>query len=106
MMFSVFRYGAGVYDYYEGAPSTETHAGRPPIRQHAEIGATPEQAAWIVPSGAKKIGTGVMPRGRIAVLPENSEGLGGISDIASSSVGKLAIVGGLAYWAYKIWGKR
>lgn len=80
MIFSVYQYGSKSYDYYDdGQPST-THAGAPPLgsTSSADIGRTPEASAWRVPIGATKIGSGEMPRGRVASMGGVAEGGGGL----------------------------
>jgi hypothetical protein len=69
VIFSVYNYDTHGYDYYEGSGPKGTHAGTPPMRKpRSELGATPEQAAWLVPSGSRKVGSGELPQGRIASL--------------------------------------
>ena len=67
MIYSVWSYASQSYDYYQGGQRTGTHAGAPPAPafRHS-VGATPEGASWRLPIGAKKIGSGPMPKGRIA----------------------------------------
>lgn len=66
-MFSVWNYDRQLYDYYQGGTRTGTHAGAPPATPlRHKIGATPEGASWSLPIGAKKIGSGALPKGRIA----------------------------------------
>lgn len=97
MIWSVYKYGSKSYDYYDdGKPST-THAGAPPIAGALgdSIGIAPEAAAWRLPIGAKKIGSGTMPRGRIAAL-------GGLSRIGMGDV-DVGRIGVVAVAAYLIW---
>lgn len=76
MIYSVYKYGRG-YDYYEGPSDGKTHAGTPPrARAAAMLGATPEQAAWKVPAGAKHVGSGTAPRGRIASMGDAADAIG------------------------------
>lgn len=97
MIYSVYRYGARTYDYYEAPGKDETHAGAPPIRSHKPIGATLEQASWVVPPGARRVGSGELPRGRIAVLPGAALG----SYVESGSFAKVAILGGLLWLTWR-----
>lgn len=81
-MYSVWNYAKGAYDYYQGPPSGTTHAGTPPrARGKTQVGSTPEQAAWPLPVGAKKVGSGVNPQGRIASLGDVSSSGGIVSFI-------------------------
>lgn len=90
-VYSVYRYGTKSYDYYDDGRPTPTHASSPSKISLGGIGESPEQAAWRLPPGAKKIGSGEMPRGRIASL-------GGLS---SGDPVTLAGLGVLAYFAWR-----
>jgi len=85
MIYSVYNRASRQYDYYQaGAPSSSTHAatpGKPLLR--SPVGITPEQAAWKLPLGAKKIGSGPTARGAIASM--------GDAGSISSSLPALAI---------------
>lgn len=97
MIYSVYDYDRHAYDYYEGDGPRGTHAGAPPISSSRnELGATVDQAAWKVPPGAKKVGSGELPRGRIAAM-------GGLGDlmIGGQSLGRVAVFGALAYFAWR-----
>lgn len=98
MIYSVYDYTRRAYDYYEGDGPSGTHAGAPPIRSHAQLGATPDQASWVVPPGAKKIGSGELPRGRVAVRAGAALG-----DALDVPLPKLVTVGVLAYLAWRFW---
>lgn len=77
MIYSVYNYGARAYDYYEGSGPSGTHVGSPKIAApKSELGASPEQAAWALPRGARKIGSGDLPRGSIAVLSGSDDATG------------------------------
>jgi hypothetical protein len=69
MMYSVWNNARRAYDYYRGPATSATHAGAPPVTRGAsELGATPDQAAWPLPAGAVKVGSGEFPQGKIASL--------------------------------------
>ena len=69
MRYSVYDYSRHAYDYYEAPGSGGTHAGSPPKpRGVGDIGASADRASWKLPVGAKKVGTGFLPQGRIASL--------------------------------------
>jgi hypothetical protein len=94
----VYRYDDRIYDYYQGSGPKGTHASSPPKTfGKSALGATPEQAAWKLPSDAVKIGSGAMPKGRIA---SSSTGMG-LGDIDLSTGGKLVAALGIAYLAWK-----
>lgn len=97
MIYSVYDHDRKVYDYYEGPGPSGTHATAPPSPlAQSQLGATVEQGAWKVPPGAKKIGSGDMPIGRVAAM-------GGLGDlvIGGQTVSRLAIIGVIAYFAWK-----
>lgn len=96
-LYSIYNYGTRQYAYYEVPGPTPTHAPPPPARGTAEIGATPEQAAWRLPMGARKVGEGEMPRGRIASLGDEPAVIGG-NYVRAFKLGAAAIV---AYLAWK-----
>lgn len=69
MIWSVWNYKTKSYDYYQGGAATGTHAGTPPTPMISpEMGMSPEESAWRVPTGARKIGSGTGARGRVATL--------------------------------------
>jgi len=89
MRYSVYDYDRKVYDYYDGPGPGGTHAGSPPIRRgRNELGAYPEQATWKVPMGAKRIGSGVMPQGRISSL----DGIDLEIDLDPITLGAIALL--------------
>lgn len=94
MRYSVYDYTRRVYDYYDGDGPSGAHAGSPPTASPIkDLGAPPERACWKLPAGAKKVGTGSLPQGRIASLDG--------ADTFSSPTGVL-VVAGLAYAAWRI----
>jgi hypothetical protein len=101
--YSVYDWNRQVYDYYQGSGPKGTHAGSPPKAYFkSALGATPEQAAWKLPGDAVKVGSGVLPRGRIASTGAGSA-LGGV-DLATG--GKIAIALAIAYAAWKAAGRK
>jgi hypothetical protein len=66
MKYSVWNPSTKRYDYYQAQGDARIHAGAPPRSSTTELGATPEQAAWPLPVGAVKVGSGELPEGRIA----------------------------------------
>lgn len=77
MSFSVFDTQSRTYDVYEAPYDGRIHAGSPPKRKTAALGATVEQAAWPLPFGAKKIGSSVKPVGRVASLGDTTDASSG-----------------------------
>jgi hypothetical protein len=93
--YSVYDYTRHEYDYYEGDGPGGTHAGAPPKpRAVGEIGAAPESSAWKLPAGARKVGSGDMPMGRIASL-------GGADGDLFSDPMRLATYVAIAYVAWR-----
>ena len=77
MKYSVYDYTRRAYDYYEAPGPPGTHAGSPPVvRAMGGLGTSPESAVWRLPVGARKVGTGEFPQGKIASL----SGADGLSD--------------------------
>jgi len=93
MRYSVWNNGTRAYDYYETSEVANIHADAPPRVSGSALGATPDQAAWPLPSGARRIGAGETPEGRIASIGEFG-GVGGITD--------LIIYGAIAYGAWRL----
>jgi hypothetical protein len=83
MKLSVWNNATRRYDYYQSSGDTGIHAGAPPRANSFELGATPEQAAWPLPPGAVKVGSGDLPEGRIA---SREAGQGFKFDLPSSIV--------------------
>lgn len=76
MRYSVWNPGARAYDYYEAPGLAGTHADAPPrAAAAAELGATPDQAAWPLPVTAIKVGVGDVPQGRIASIGNDAGGV-------------------------------
>lgn len=88
--YSVWSYSKGAYDYYAGPSKGTTHAGTPPrARGSTQVGSTPEQAAWPLPLGAKLVGSGPTPQGRIASLGDASSS--SITQWVSDNAGMVAV---------------
>jgi len=66
MRYSVWSPSTRSYDYFEAPGDAAIHAGAPPRAASSSLGATPDEAAWPLPPGAVKTGSGEMPEGRIA----------------------------------------
>lgn len=69
IIYSVWSYPLRAYEYFEGPFDGRIHSGNPPKASGADaMGATPEQAAWKLPAGARKVGQGPIPKGKIASM--------------------------------------
>lgn len=103
MRYSVYNYTRRVYDYFDAPGPGGTHAGSPPkpretharnsSGQSVPVGASPSHASWKLPVGARKVGSGEMPQGRIASL----DGADPFSDPMS-----LLTYGAIALVAWKV----
>jgi hypothetical protein len=92
--YSVWNNGTRSYDYYATSGVPEIHAGAPPRVRTGALGATPDQAAWPLPAGARRVGSGDVPQGRIASL-------GGDSAVGIPSVIIYAAIGYFAWRALR-----
>lgn len=91
MLYSVYNYGTKLYDYYAvNGGGRSAHAPAPQrARGASAMGATPEQAAWKLPAGARHVGSGEEARGLIA----SSNGGGGLGGIIGDSATGFELVG-------------
>jgi hypothetical protein len=96
MEYSVWRPATKTYDYYETAKVSAAYPT--PSLPAKELGLSPERAAWTLPAGAKKVGSGAYPKGMVA----SPKGLGE----EGGGTGVVGIIGfGLAaFGLYKIFG--
>jgi len=92
MIYSVFDHNRGVYDYYEGAGPGGTHAGSPALSptRSQDVGKAPVHAAWRLPPGAKRVGSGEFPQGSIASLSGVDSASGGIPFLGYAAIAYLA----------------
>ena len=102
MIYSVWNQGRGVYDYYQTPEVQEVaNAPRPDHLRQTQLGLTPGQAAWPLPAGAQKIGSGEFARGRVA-------GTGGVTVLSGFGVESLfdIRVAAVAVVAWLLWKNR
>ena len=89
MRYSVWNYRERRFDYYDApGPQEGTHVGAPPqplVR--SPMGATPDQAAWKLPTGARKVGSGAQAHGKVASLGDTGTSLLGMLPPAPVSIG-------------------
>lgn len=94
--YSTYDYDSRTYTYWSAPGPAGTHAGAPPAPSfRSAIGAVPEAAAWKLPWGAKKVGTGMFPKGRIAT---SSAALGDLT----ADLPRLGLFVGAAYIAWRL----
>jgi hypothetical protein len=98
MMYSVWNRAARRYDYYQTSEVGPTHAPAPTHVRSSGLGATPEEAAWPLPAGAKLVGHGELPRGRVA-----RAGGGGLALGSTSSSGAMVALAALGTGLYVLW---
>lgn len=100
MIYSVWNQAAKAYDYYETPETADTaNAPKPQHIPTGTIGATVDQIGWPLPSGAKKIGTGELPEGRIASTTSS------VAAGYASKVFRYAVIGGIGYALWRWAGK-
>ncbi len=101
MIYSVWDHAERVYHYYQTPDrSAATSAPKPAHLRSAKLGNSPEQAAWPLPSNAKRVGKGKYPKGHIA---STKSGLGILPELAGSN---LLLYGAIGYLLYKYAWKR
>lgn len=101
MIYSVWNQGAKLYNYFETPEVADrANAPKPSHIPAGKFGATPEVAAWPLPTDSKPIGQGPLPQGRIAST-ESSASAG-----AGARLWKWAIFGGVGYATYRWLNKR
>lgn len=103
MIYSVWNQGRGVYDYFQTPDLQDgANAPKPGHLRERQLGLTPDQAAWPLPAGAKKIGSGEFARGRVA-SPTGGQGLGffGIDNLFDARVVGFGIAAFLLWRAHK-----
>lgn len=101
MRYSVWNTSARAYDYYDVSGTAGTHVNEASRRSKRPLGATPEEAACRLPAGARKVGSGHAPQGRIASLGCADDPLGDALDNLPSwwPLGAVAI-------GYLVWRSR
>lgn len=101
MTYSVYNYQTKKYDYFWSPESVRAHAPKPPTPSGVgALGSTPDQAAWPLPYGAKKIGSGDNPRGRIATSKGAMQTLG-LGEFSFDNSTNLIAMGGLGYLVWR-----
>jgi hypothetical protein len=69
MIYSVWNQTTRQYDYYRSRNTQHTaNTPKPTHLKHRKMGATVNQAAWPLPAGAVRVGSGPYAKGRIASL--------------------------------------
>lgn len=100
MIYSVWRAERGVYDYYETPPAERDAFPPSPQLSHAGIGVSPERAAWSLPFGAKKTGSGRQAKGMIASTGSPLSLGGLLPDFGGTGNLVLLAVVGFFVWKY------
>lgn len=92
MKYSVWNDNARRYDYYQTSETGPTHAPPPShLRPKSELGATPEEAAYRLPSHAAPAGSGDLAQGRIASLGDDAPSTSSTSPLVWLGLGALGV---------------
>ncbi len=108
MIYSVWNQAALAFDYFESPAQTkEASAPRPKhLRSCSTVGTHPEAAAWPLPSDARRVGSGPIPKGFVASRSSRSSGLGALGLLPFDLTGpNLVVLGVVAFLAYQHWWK-
>lgn len=98
MTYSVWDHAARQYDYYQSPERSQaTSAPKPDHLRGKALGLAPEDAAWPLPAGSRKVGTGKHPVGFIA--SRESQGLG-ILDVDFTPT-NLLLLGAVGYFVWR-----
>jgi hypothetical protein len=113
VIYSTWDHARREYDYYQTPEKNgATQAPKPKHLSRSwgnkELGATPEEAAWPLPSNAVRIGAGKYPKGLIAQRKNGLSGLGGLGFIPDLTPTNMILMGALGWmtWTYVIKPKR
>lgn len=100
MIYSIWDHAKRAYDYYEApGPDAATSSPRPGHLRNDRLGAVPEEAAWPLPAGARRVGAGKYPRGMVASRSSGGGPLGLFSlDVTPTN---LLLWGVLGYVTWK-----
>lgn len=98
MIYSVWNQAKQAFDYYQtNGVQKKVNTEKPSHMRSRKFGLTVDQAAWPVPSGARYMGSGSMPKGRIG----NLKGRAALSGFEPNSANMLLLAtAGLV--AYKV----
>jgi len=90
VIYSLWNQASGQFDYFEdGKEQPVLNVEKPGHLRSRALGSTVDQAAWPLPSGAKFIGRGPDPVGRVASQRSGALGFDGESE---GSTAKLALL--------------
>lgn len=104
MMYSVWNQGLGAYDYFEDSSRQEVlNTPAPTHIRSRTMGTAVQAAAWPLPVGAKKVGSGPQAIGRVA----SRRSAPGLGDVVDEPVLKAGLLLGAAYlgWKYLLKGR-
>jgi len=97
MIYSVWDHANRVYDYYRTPDtSAETSAPKPSHLKQSTLGLSPDQAAWPLPSSARKVGSGKYPKGFVA----SKNGGSGLGFLPELNTHNLVLYGALGFAAW------
>lgn len=100
MIYSVWNPAQRGYDYYATSEVAPTHATAPPMRSIG-LGAAADEAGWVLPSSARRVGQGEFPKGRIARRGGASP-LAGLDELLHAG-GNAVLYAGAVLLGYFFW---
>lgn len=97
MRYSVWNIGEGCFDYYDTPQqATSSNVEKPTHLVQRTLGATVEQAAWPLPSGAVLVGSGPHAEGRVAIHASMALAGDGGGGISTAKAALLLVAGAVA----------
>lgn len=97
MIYSVWHQPQGVFRYFDdGVPQAHLNVEKPTHLRERALGSTIDQAAWPLPAGAREIGSGAVPVGRVASM--SGQALGDDVDTASTTKAVMLAIAGIVAW--------
>lgn len=101
MVYSRWRPDSGGYDYFKSSERRGLGDDLPtPQLRGGKLGTASTVAGRKIPPGARRIGSGPLPRGVIAPLDTRGLAMSGVS-VSIGSIGTLAVGLALGYWLGK-----
>lgn len=101
MIYSVWNQAKQAFDYFQtNGVQKKANTDKPSHLRSRKLGLTVTEAAWPVPSGARFIGSGDMPKGRIGTTKKGLRGLGSFEPTTTNML-LLATAGVVAYKVMK-----
>lgn len=98
MIYSVWDQPLGAFRYFDdGVPQAHLNVEKPTHLRERALGSTIDQAAWPLPAGAREVGRGVVPVGRVASM--SGQALGDdLDDSAATTKAVMLAIAGIVAW--------